>query len=208
MADGQILKPITVADNLYNNYGSISKMADLEEKKKIVTKGDTVMDNMELEVNVHGTTANLALATSLRDNINKTISRVERTAYFLVAIDWLLFITAALCLAVLSMGITGNITTSFDLTQLLASITLGVKSIEKVLNLREAATTKKNQIGSLKILARRISVIEFSFYNNVVEDKPENRVKIAGEILEIWTSYNEIEFASLLALPSSDIASK
>jgi hypothetical protein len=184
----------------------------LERKKspKIITKGDNVMEDVEQEMKKQGETPKLTadsvLAKSLRKSIEAATRKLEKSAQLLVVIDWILFILAAFCMALISMGINYSIFANFDLAQLLAAISFSAKSAEKSFNLSSLAKDKQAHVRELKKFTQRISAIELLFYiNSDKEDASINKVKITADIQEIWSKFNDIELETFLAPPRLDL---
>lgn len=170
----------------------------------------SVMDDVEDEAKNNGVapkvTPNLALARALRRNIEAATKRLERTASVFTAIDWLLFILAAVFMLLISMDIQHNITSSFTLDQLLSALALAVKSLEKTLNLSNLAKNKIAQAKELKTLTQQISNMEFSLYLQPESNDASIRDKNAAAMQAIWAQYNSIDLKTFLPPPRSDLA--
>ncbi len=161
-------------------------------------KNDDIVGKMEEDLKKNGqdfhTNANLALAKSLRQNIQETTTSLKKGMYVLRMFDWMLFICACLCLAAIAIGANGVLTANFDLVQFLSALALGLKTAEKVLNLSRHANLKSTQIKDLQVLIRRLSAIEIAFFLELGLDNLETRAKIAADIHQIWELFNIIEY--------------
>ncbi len=162
-----------------------------------------ILDNLDDELKNSGITiklnANLALAKALRQNIQESSHSVKRSMLCLRYTDWILFIVASTCLCIVAISDGYQLTPSFSLAQLLAIFVFVTKSAEKFLNLSSLANTKLTQLRELETLIRRISVVQMQFYLELVEDNVTNRSKVAAEIHEIWSLFNNLESNIFLA---------
>ena len=170
----------------------------------------SIMDDVEQEAKNNGispkVTPNLALARSMRKNIEIATKTLETAAYRLTAMDWTIFVLAAVCMALISLGIDYHITSSFTLNQLLSALALAAKSAEKTLNLSGVAKAKITQAKNLKTLTQQISTLEFSLYLSPEPDDASFRNKNATAMQAIWTQYNSIELQTFLPPPRPDPA--
>jgi hypothetical protein len=186
----------------YNDLISINetkKPRDTESSHevKITFKGESIMANVENDINSHGTapkvTANLSLAKSVRKNIERASKNLGKDAHRLMCLDWALFGFTAICLFFITMRINRYFNSELDLPQVLGGIALASKSLEKKFDFGGRAKVKYQQIKELKRLIRKVSNIELTFYLAIENEDVLSRTKIAAEIHEIWEGFNEIE---------------
>lgn len=201
-------------DNAVKVNPSEEKLSFNNSTKDNASKGDgSVMSDVEDELKNAGGMAKvsptLALARSLRRNIESTTRQIEKRAYILIILDWLLFVACAICMGLISLGINGAITPGFDLNQLLGVISISLKTAEKSLNLPILAKDKQYQVKELKKLTLQISSIEFILYNNPKSiNTEEAKNKIHSDVKEMWERFNNIEIKTFLPPPRPEVPEK
>ena len=182
-----------------------------EEENALITKGEDIMSDIEKSMPPlnadSASNCHLMFMRSLRKNIDKEITTLNRESSILNCIDWLLFFTSLICTGLISCGINFTFRNiNLDLTQIFGVIALVTKSFEKSANLSRIARDKKVCANTLAGLMREISLFELEIYSGKEHSDTLTR-DILTKVNKIWTKYDDIGLKSF-AQPSFEESKK
>jgi hypothetical protein len=173
-----------------------------ETLETFVSKGDyDVMSAVESDMKANGLTpqmtAGFSLVTNVRENIQKEVEDLEKSALLFNVADWVLFGVSMICMGLTAIGIDAKIHGEFTLAQLFGAISVTTKSIERNLGLEKITKDKKVTARAMKKLLREVSILEMNFYTADEKNKKEKMKILLERVQYIWGHYDDIALKAI-----------
>lgn len=175
---------------------------DIMENGENVLKGDNdiigdISNNLTENDIKHDFKTELAVVKGVRNNIQQKINKLESSSKKLNIINWTLFYISVICMGLTAIGINVILFDNITLVQLLGTIAITTKGLEKTLSIEKIIRKKENISYEMRRLLRKISITELQFYSSNILDK-EIVDKLMEDTRKIWKHYDFLESQTLI----------